>query len=314
MEYITGTKEFAIPEPTAVTLGKFDGRHRGHQKLMGALCRAGEEQGLKTAVFTFGTAPGAVVGHVPQRVITTNEERRASLRRTGIDYLVEYPFDAQAAQMEPEEFVARILVGQMNGKVIVVGTDCGFGHNRSGDAALLARLAPKYGYQLLVIEKEQDDHRDISSTYIKEELDLGNVEKAGTLLGEPYSIHGTVVHGNGIGRTSLGFPTANLVPPPEKYLPAFGVYVSNVVTESGEEFCGVTNIGRKPTIQGDNPVGVETCLLDFAGDLYGTWIEVQLLKRLRPEQKFAGLEELKRQIGADKAAAAAYWKNRGRAR
>ncbi len=309
MEYMIGKREFQIEEPTAVTLGKFDGRHRGHQKLMAAMKDAAQRYGCKTAVFTFGTAPGAVVEKVPQKVITTNEERRANLTKTGIDYLVEYPFDEEVAHMDPEEFVRRILVGQMNGKVIVVGTDCGFGYQRAGNAELLAKLAPKYGYHLEVIVKEQDDHRDISSTYVKEELDRGDIEKANELLGEPYAIHGTVVHGNGIGDKKLGFPTANIIPPPEKYLPAFGVYVSMVIVED-KTYCGVTNIGRKPTIKGENPVGVETCLLGFEGNLYGKYIEVRLMKCLRPEQKFQSFEELKAQIGRDKAAAAAYWKSR----
>ncbi len=311
MEYIAEKKEFQINDPTVVTLGKFDGRHRGHQKLMEAMKKIGAANGYKTAVFTFATVPGSVVDSAPQKVITTNEERRANMKKTGIDYLVEYPFDKETAHMEPEEFVRRILVGQMNGKAIVVGTDCSFGYKGAGDAALLARLAPKYGYQLQVIVKEQDDHRDISSTYVKEELDRGDIEKANELLGEPYAIHGTVVHGRGIGNVTLGFPTANIIPPPEKYLPAFGVYVSSVLAE-GQEFCGVTNIGRKPTIEGNNPVGVETCLLGFDGNLYGQYMEVRLMKCLRRERKFAGLEELKAQIGRDKEAAAAYWKAHGK--
>ena len=310
MEYVTGKREFQIEEPTVVTLGKFDGRHRGHQKLIAAMKKVGPENRYKPAVFTFGTAPGAIVNSAPQKVITTNEERRANMKKTGIDYLVEYPFDTETAHMEPEEFVSRILVGQMNGKAIVVGTDCSFGYQGAGDAELLARLASKYGYQLRVVIKEQDDHRDISSTYVKEELDRGDIEKANELLGEPYAIHGTVVHGYGIGNRTLGFPTANIIPPPEKYLPVFGVYVSSVLAGE-QEYCGVTNIGRKPTIEGDNPIGVETCLLGFDGDLYGQYIEVRLMKCLRREKKFAGLEELKAQIGRDKEAAASYWKEHG---
>ena len=228
MEYITGRKKFQIEEPTVVSIGKFDGRHRGHQKLMSAMRRLAEQNHWKTAVFTFATAPAPVVGERPLKVITTNEERRTNLEKSGIDYLVEYPFDSQSSHMEPEEFVSRILAGQMNAKAIVAGTDCGFGYKRAGNAELLKKLASRYGYQAEIIEKEQDCHRDISSTYVKEMLDKGEIEKANRLLGEPYSIHGIVVHGNGIGGSRLGFPTANLLPPPEKYLPAFGVYISSV--------------------------------------------------------------------------------------
>ena len=158
----------------------------------------------------------------------------------------------------------------------------------------------------MIIEKEQDDHRDISSTYVREELDLGNIEKANELLGEPYAIHGVVVHGNHIGGTVLGFPTANILPPPEKHLPPFGVYVSQVLVD-GRLYRGVTNIGKKPTIAGESPVGVETFIMGLEENLYGKEIEVQLLNFERPEQKFASLKELKERIEKDKEYAAAYF-------
>ena len=160
----------------------------------------------------------------------------------------------------------------------------------------------------MFIQKEQEDHRDISSTYIREELSKGNIEKANKLLGEPYSIGGVVVHGNRIGAPVLGFPTANLLPPPEKFLPRFGVYIS-LVKVDGKFYGGITNIGRKPTITGENPVGVETFILKLEPemDLYGKNIEVQLLHFQRPEQKFSGIEELKEQIERNKKAAVAYF-------
>lgn len=308
METITGTREFQIENPTVVTIGKFDGRHKGHQKLLREMLRLREQYGYRTAVFTFDMAPaGIVTGRIPT-VITTNQERRNNMEKTGIDYLVEYPFDQSVAHMTPEDFVAVVLVGQMHAKAIVAGTDCGFGYRRAGNAELLKRLAPKYGYQAIIIEKEQDEHRDISSTYVREELDRGNIEKANELLGEPYAIHGIVVHGRHIGSSVLGFPTANILPPPEKHLPPFGVYVSRVLVD-GTYYGGVTNIGRKPTIQGDNPIGVETFIIGLEEDLYGKNIEVQLLNFERPEQKFAALEELQARIELDKQYAAEYLRN-----
>ena len=143
--------------------------------------------------------------------------------------------------------------------------------------------------------KEQDEKRDISSTYVKEELDRGNMEKVCELLGEPYAIHGLVVHGNHVGGPVLGFPTANVIPPPEKYLPPFGVYVSRILVDK-TYYGGITNIGKKPTVTGDNPVGVETFVFDYHGDLYGKEIEVGLLHFIRPERKMSGMEELKGQI------------------
>lgn len=209
--------------------------------------------------------------------------------------------------MSPEEFLRHILVGQMNAKAIVVGTDCGFGYQRAGDANLLRQLSGRYGYLLKVIDKAREDNRDISSTFVKEQLDQGRMEKAGELLGQPYSIHGTVVHGNHIGGTVLGFPTVNILPPKEKHLPPFGVYVSKV--RIGDVCCGgITNIGRKPTVEGESPVGVETYVFEFDRDVYGEQIEVQLLHYMRPERKFESLDKLKEQLLKDKEYGVQYLK------
>lgn len=307
MEYIANTTEFHITDPTVVTLGKFDGRHRGHQKLMHKMQEVKEAYGYRTAVFTFGGTPAKMIAGGPRTVLTTSLERRNNMIKTGIDYLVEYPFDEQTQHMPPEEFVEEILVKRMNAKAIVVGTDCGFGYKRSGNARLLRELAERCGYRLWVIDKEKDELRDISSTYIREELDKGNVDKANELLGEPYAIHGTVVHGRHMGGSIFGFPTANLIPPAVKRLPRFGVYVSRVMVDR-IYYRGVTNIGKKPTIDGENPVGVETYIFNLDRDIYGRIIEVQLLAFIRPEQVFNGLEALKQQIAADKGTAAAYFK------
>lgn len=307
MKYITGTREFQIEEPAVVTLGKFDGRHRGHQKLIQTMAEVKEKKGYKMAVFTFDMSPNSLYSEGPQRVITTNQERKNNLEKIGIDYLVEYPFTKETARMEPEQFVKNILVEQMNAKTIVVGTDCTFGYRGAGNADSLNQWKARYGYELVVIPKEKDDHRDISSTYIRELLDAGNMEKANELLGEPYSIHGTVVHGNHLGGPVLGFPTANIIPEPEKHLPVFGVYVSRVYVD-GIYYGGVTNIGKKPTVEGRSPIGIETYIYGINKDIYGKTIEVQLLHFIRPERKFDGLEQLKVQIEKDRDYGAEYLK------
>lgn len=299
MIVISDTRDFKIEEPTVVTIGKFDGRHKGHQKLLKEMLSIRREYGYKTAVFTFSMAPSALIQGSFQTVITTNQERRNNMQKIGIDYLVEYPFTKEASHLPPEEFLSCILVGQMHAKAIVVGTDCGFGFQRAGDAGLLMKLSGKYGYLLRVIDKAREDNRDISSTYVKEELNRGKIEKANELLGEPYSIHGAVVHGNHIGGSVLGFPTLNILPPAEKHLPPFGVYVSRVLIE-GVWYGGITNIGRKPTIEGKSPVGVETYVFGFNREIYGKQIEVQLLNFERPERRFKSLDELKAQLLKDK--------------
>ena len=306
MKYISDTTEFQIPEPSIVTLGKFDGRHRGHQKLIHTMEALKEKLGYATAVFTFSIAPLSLVEGEPTTVITTNEERRANMEKIGVDYLVEYPFTEEVRRMDPRDFVEEVLVGKMNARAIVVGPDCSFGYRGAGNAQLLQRLSHLLGYELTVIEKEKDDARDISSTYIREELDQGNVAKANELLGQPYAIHGTVVHGNHIGGSILGFPTANIQPPPIKRLPRFGVYVSRVLVD-GCYYRGVTNIGKKPTIHGDYPAGAETYIFGLEENLYGKWIEVQLLEFDRGEQKFPDLETLRAAIEKDKEFAAAYY-------
>lgn len=307
MQTITG-REFQITEPTVVTIGKFDGRHKGHQKLLREMMKFREQSGYRLAVFTFDMTPLGVVLGKKQTVITTNQERRNNMEKMGVDYLVEYPFNQEAARMTPKDFVIKILVGQMHAKAVVAGPDCSFGHKGAGNAELLRALSAEYGYETVIIEKEQDDHRDISSTYVREELDLGNIEKANELLGEPYAIHGIVVHGNHIGGSILGFPTANIQPPPEKHLPPFGVYVSRVLIEN-RYYAGVSNIGCKPTIEGKYPIGVETFIMGLEENIYGKNIEVQLLNFERPEQKFGSLEELKARIEQDKEYAAAYFRS-----
>ena len=150
MEYITETTDFQIEEPAVVTIGKFDGRHRGHQKLLKQMLEVKAERGLKTAVFTFDMTPGSLVEGKKQTVITTNLERRNNLERIGIDYLVEYPFTKETARMAPEDFVRDILVSRMHARVIVVGTDCSFGYKGAGNADRLEEWKAKYGYELIV--------------------------------------------------------------------------------------------------------------------------------------------------------------------
>lgn len=310
MRCFIGETDFHITEPTVVSIGKFDGRHEGHQKLLRRMLEWKAERGLRTAVFTFDLSPAVRLKGLPRQVITTDDERRAGMEELEIDYLVEYPFTEQVSHMPAETFVREILAGRMNAKAIVAGTDCSFGYRRGGGAELLKKMAGELGYEVEIIEKARDGGRDISSSYIKEELDKGHMEKVRELLGQPYSFCGTVIHGNHIGGPKLHHPTANLIPPEEKYLPPFGVYVSRVYLD-GRYFGGVTNIGRKPTVEGHWPVGVETNLLDWEGDLYGRDIRVQLLNYERPEQKFASLEELEEQLERDEAYARSYLESRG---
>lgn len=295
MIYLRGTTEFQIEEPTVMTFGKFDGIHRGHKMLLDTLLNKKKDD-YKAVVFTFDIPPRKEVSNDEGAVLTTNEEKLHIFENLGIDYVVECPFTAEIRNMEAVDFI-KMIVDKLHVKFMVVGTDFHFGHNRTGDYKLLMEYAEVFGYEVQVVEKMQCDGRDISSTFVREEIKAGNIEKANELLGVPYFIQGIVEHGNQIGRT-IGFPTINLIPEEEKLLPPFGVYVTKVFI-GGEEYCGVTNVGRKPTIEGDNPVGVETNVLDFSDDVYNSTVEVEFLHGIRGETKFESIDALKAQLQQD---------------
>ncbi len=297
-----GTTDVAIDVPTVVSIGKFDGEHKGHQKILKTMKEIASWEGYATAIFTFGTPPAAVVEGNLRPQIDTNEERRERLREAGIMYIVEYPFTQETASMSGEDFIRSVLIGKMNMKAIVAGPDCSFGKDRSGNAALLEKLGPVLGFRTVIIQKEKDDGRDISSTYIREELMRGDIQKANELLGSPYFVEGTVREGNHIGGPVLGFPTVNVAAPAGKLLPRSGVYETRVILSDHREIRGVTNVGGNPSVSGDrqNHVPrVETFLLDFSGNLYGQKIRIEFYRFLRPEIKFDSLESLRAQIEKD---------------
>lgn len=199
--------------------------------------------------------------------------------------------------MEPEAFVREILVKRLQAKYLAVGTDFRFGYQRRGDYRLLQQMGKTYGFEVEVVEKACYQGREISSTYIREELEKGNMELVNQLLGYAYSVTGEVLHGRKIGRT-LGLPTVNLMPEEQKLLPPNGVYATRTLI-AGEVFEGITNIGYKPTVGGETRKGVETYLFDLDRELYGEELTVRFYGYARPEQKFASLEELKAQIEQD---------------
>ena len=222
MQYIQGLDAFRESGRTAVTLGKFDGLHRGHQKLVEKVESYGRADKVRTAVCSFDMEPLSERLHRPYRVLMTKEERRAHLEGR-VDYLVDCPFTEEFSRMSAEDFIRDVLCGVFHAAYVVVGTDFSFGYQKRGDYHMLERYQDVYGYRLDVVEKERYQEREISSTYVKEALAAGDMELAQTLLGYPYEITGTVEHGKQLGRT-LGFPTFNVEPPAQKLLPPNGVY------------------------------------------------------------------------------------------
>ena len=293
-------------ENTAVALGKFEGLHRGHQLLFEEIKRQ-KKNGLSSVVFTFDMPPrSALSGDSSYQQIYTKEERRLLLEEMDIDILVEHPFTKEFASQTPEEFVRNVLVGKAGAKKVVVGKDFRFGKKRSGNVEILREFASVYDYELIVVDKLQMGHKDVSSTRIRAHLEKGEMEEAEMLLGRPYAVLGSVVHGKALGRT-IQIPTANQIADNNKLLPPNGVYISRVFIrgEKGYHY-GITNVGVKPTVETGNQKDVETNIVDFDRDIYGKIIKVELLHYRRPEMHFDSLDELRMQMEKDVAAAVQY--------
>ncbi len=283
---------------SAVSLGKFDGIHQGHRLLLEEILQG--QKGIST-VFTFEMGKQTDAnGSLFRQQIYEQHEKDQLLDSLGIEREVIFPFDEGTRQMAPEEFIERILYEAMDARFICVGEDFHFGKDRSGNVSILQKYAVKYNYELKVVPKLQMDGDVVSSTRIRSLLQKGELQQANQLLGAPFFFTGEVVHGNALGRT-MQMPTANIHPSSTKVLPPAGVYATTVFL-GGSKYKAVTNLGYKPTV-GSAGVGVESCLFDFDQDIYGEEITVCLHKFIRAEQKFATLEDLRKQMLQDKAQA-----------
>lgn len=302
MQIIEQTTEFRLPGRSAVAIGKFDGVHIGHQKLIHKIIEQ-KNRGLLATVFTFDTSVAAFFGG-EEKELTTGGEKRRIFEQMGVDVLIEFPLNRETAATEPAEFVRRYLAEQMRAAYICAGTDLSFGKNGGGNFALLEKYADRYGYRAELINKVRIDGNVVSSTGVRAAVRRGEMEQVLRMLGTPYSVSGRVEHGKKLGRT-IGMPTANLVPAKDKLLPPNGVYFSRLMVD-GRTYRGISNVGCKPTVGDGHIVGVETYLYDFEGDLYGKDVSVYLLAFRRPEMKFENVEHLQRQMEADIAAGRHY--------
>lgn len=298
MEYIKIDGEFPRISNSAVTLGKFDGIHRGHRKLVDKILEQ-KENGAQAVLVALGNS---------SKTILTGEERCRLLEKMGVDILVECPLNERMRHMKAENFVREILVGDLQASYVAVGEDFRFGFERKGSPALLQELGKKYGFHTDVLSKEMDGRRKISSTYVREELARGNMEKFTELMGMDFSVEGCVEHGRGMGHKYL-LPTTNLVPSVQKLMPPNGVYIS-VSHFRHKDYYGITNVGYKPTV-GEKFLGVETYLFDCEENLYGEYCTVDFKKFLRPEQKFNSLESLKAQLEKDADKGREYFRKNG---
>ncbi len=291
---------------TALTIGTFDGLHRGHFAVLQRLRREAERHGLLSVLVTFDPHPLTIVRpEAAPLLLTTPNEKKEILTLSGIDYAVFLPFTRALSLYLPDEFVEQILIPRFKLKRLVIGYDHGFGRGRSGDPARLREISAGHGIQVEVVGPELVGEKPISSTAIRAALMTGAVEAAADGLGRPYSLSGVVVHGEGRGRT-LGFATANLsVPHGDKLLPMQGIYAVRAASRA-HQGRGLLHLGPRPTFQG-SPPSVELHLLEFDGDLYGELVRVEFLTRLRDVRPFATAGELVEQMKRDREEAIAFF-------
>ena len=276
----------------------FDGVHFGHQKIISQLCEIADGKKLESAILTFWPHPRTVFNpNDDLKLLNTIEEKTYFLEKHGIRNLFLQDFSAEFRNLTGEEFIRQILVEKLHVKYLIIGYDHTFGKDKSGDFALLQKLAPELGYEVQQVEAVDYGDQHISSTQIRNALNAGNVKLANEMLGYNYSISGTVIHGKKIGRT-IGYPTANISIDQLKLLPKKGAYIVDVFL--GERrFKGMLSIGTNPTVFG-NSLSVEVYILDFDEDIYGKEISVNFREFLHDEIKFETIEKLIEKLDEDK--------------
>ncbi|MDQ3073185.1 MAG: bifunctional riboflavin kinase/FAD synthetase [Bacteroidota bacterium] len=296
-------------EKAVVTLGTFDGVHRGHQAVLNLLKEKAREIRGETVLLTFWPHPRLVLNPEDQNIklLNTLEEKVGLLEKAGLDNLVIIEFTKEFAALDYKEFVAQVLVSKIGTKVLAIGHDHHFGRNREGTFQQLEKLAPDHGFEVVQIPEFREGDENISSTVIRNALLHGETEKANDYLGYPYMVSGTVVHGDKTGRT-LGFPTANIkVEEPYKLIPAKGIYITEIFFEKSR-YEGVSSLGYRPTFFGKDKT-LEVNIFNFDKEIYSEKIIVFFIAYLRDELKFANIEALIRQMNADKQLAIAYFIN-----
>lgn len=303
MKIYHGIDDFSQLQYAVVTSGTFDGVHLGHQKIFSRLREIASRNFGETVVLTFWPHPRLVLHPEDEglKLLNTFEEKADLLKDQGIQHLIRIPFTKEFSQLSSEEFISQILVKTIGTRKLVIGYDHHFGKNREGSFEQLKMDAPRYGFDVEEIPRQEVDHVAVSSTKIRKALDAGDVETAMHFLGQPYRLTGRIVTGDRIGRT-LGFPTANIeIDTKYKLIPAHGIYAVTVDHEH-HRYGGMLYIGFRPTLQGTRKV-IEVNIFDFDKDIYGESLTIHFQKMLRGDETFDGLESLKIQLQKDKAQA-----------
>ena len=286
---------------SVLTIGTFDGVHRGHQEIIRKTCALAKTQGSIPTAITFEIPPRLFFfPSLEPSLLNTVEEKGHLLKSDGIGKVIVMRFNRAFAEISALDFFKKIIVSKYRARALVVGYNFGFGKNREGDTRFLEKICREYGIPLTIVPPLCQRSVPVSSGRIREALKQNELAEANRLLGRPYFVIGKVVRGKGLGR-KLGFPTANIGVPNAKIIPS-GVFAVKVSMGGGRKYSGVCNVGFRPTIlSGAKSKSVEANLFHFSGNLYGRRLKVEFLKKIRAEQKFAGLTELKAQVEKDKA-------------
>jgi riboflavin kinase/FMN adenylyltransferase len=312
MQIFQGVEELPLDwGASVVSIGNFDGVHLGHQKLLRQAVEVAGQHHLPTVVFTFYPHPVTVL--YPERKIQRlfdPRDQREQLANLGVSHLIEQEFTKNFGRLSAADFVQFYLIEKLKTKTLIVGYDFSFGTNREGTIEYLQQVCAERGIQFIVVPAHQQRGIAVSSSKIRDELKLGNAEMAAELLGREFYLRGMVHHGDARGRT-IGVPTANMTPSVD-FVPRRGVYITRT-HHRNRRFTSITNIGYNPTFHGEAtpPIKTETHLFDFDEDIYGQEIQVEILKFLRDEKKFSGIQELLAQIHADIAEAKEYFHGHG---
>ncbi|MGV4529065.1 bifunctional riboflavin kinase/FAD synthetase [Ornithobacterium rhinotracheale] len=297
MKIVEGIQPIAESEKLVLTIGMFDGVHKGHQSIINQLNKRAKAVNGHSALLTLNPHPRHVLQSDSDfKLLSPIDEKIQLLKKYNLDYLIIQPFDFEFSRTSSLDFVRESLVKQLNIHTLIIGHDHQFGRNRAGDFHQLQELSLLYNFELSQLKAIKENENPISSTMVRNALAEGNIAYATQALGRSYSLEGKVIHGDKIGRT-LGFPTVNLSINDEKLIPKNGVYGVNVWID-GQKFQGLMNVGIRPTIEGKNQ-RIEVFIFDFEDNLYEKTLKVEILNRIRDEQKFDSLEDLKDQIAKD---------------
>lgn len=289
-----------INKPIYLALGNFDGVHRGHKELLKSVVEEAQKNQGAAAAFIFDPHPNKIINIDRDfKLITKSNKQAELLEEIGINLLIYNSFNKDISKWEPEEFVEKVIVSKLQAKHVFVGFNYSFGHKGQGNPELLKKLGDKYNFKVSIIPPVSVNDKLVSSSLIREIIEKGQIQEAKNLLGYYPVVEGVVIHGDKRGGDKMGFPTANLEVDEDIIIPATGVYAAKA-KHKGISYNCVVNVGRKPTFHDNHPITIEAHIIDFATDIYGDYLNITFLDKIRDEMKFDNIDSLIKQISKDK--------------